>query len=279
MNMVWSLTSGKRQITMDQKEVHYSVGRSGKFEFSWTMKGNHVLKVVAFASAPVNNPQFRQFDLSVDGQSFFHMPKIFEVGLAGPPQAHSRAPGDYSQYQYEQSPRDREEQDLQAAIAASLQESRSHLQKNNRALPSSGPAPAPATASKGADLLDMSAPAGAPPVPSVQAPPPAAFAPPAPAPFMSPASVATAPQPTAVHVPRRIFGCECPSASAAHCRIPSSPSRFDATRCPCPSTGCPRCSYADASTGATSCSSAPPTRWCSTERSSARLCRAAASAG
>jgi hypothetical protein len=47
------------------------------------MKGNHVLKVVAHASAPLSpTPGFRQYDFFVNGQSFFGFPKVFRLGLA-----------------------------------------------------------------------------------------------------------------------------------------------------------------------------------------------------
>lgn len=46
------------------------------------MKGNHVLKVIAHASPPLQaNPGFRQYDFFVDGQSFFTFPKVFRLGL------------------------------------------------------------------------------------------------------------------------------------------------------------------------------------------------------
>lgn len=75
--MVWSLTSGKQLILADGCEVHFASARlRDKFECSWTMKGNIEVKVVAslFASAG------RQFDLFLNGQSFWDMPKIFELG-------------------------------------------------------------------------------------------------------------------------------------------------------------------------------------------------------
>ena len=59
VTMVWSLTSGKRQITVDGQEVHYSSTRAGIVDFSWTMRGNHILKVVAHANPPLSaTPNF-----------------------------------------------------------------------------------------------------------------------------------------------------------------------------------------------------------------------------
>ena len=82
--MVWSVTSGKRLILADGQEVHYSNSRSAVIDFSWTMRGNHVLKVIAHATAPMSaDPGFRQYDFFVDGRSFFTFPKVYRLGLSG----------------------------------------------------------------------------------------------------------------------------------------------------------------------------------------------------
>jgi hypothetical protein len=91
VTIVWSITSGKRLVLADGQEVHYSNSRNNIFDFSWTMRGNHVLKVVAHASPPLSaQPGFRQYDFFVDGQSFFTFPKVFRLGLApNDPRGHS----------------------------------------------------------------------------------------------------------------------------------------------------------------------------------------------
>jgi len=82
VTLIWSLTSGKRLVLCDGQEVHYSNNRSQNFDFSWTMRGNHVLKVSAHANTPINaHPNFRQYDFFVDGLSFFSMPKVYRLGL------------------------------------------------------------------------------------------------------------------------------------------------------------------------------------------------------
>ena len=84
VTMVWSVTSGKRLLLCDGNEVHYSNSRSAVLDFSWTMRGNHVLKVVAHATAPMSaEPNFRQYDFFVDGRSFFTFPKVYRLGLTG----------------------------------------------------------------------------------------------------------------------------------------------------------------------------------------------------
>lgn len=83
VTIVWSVTSGKRIVLADGKEVHYNTNRNNVFEYSWTMRGNHVLKILAHASPPMSpTPGFRQYDFFVDGQSFFTFPKVFRLGLA-----------------------------------------------------------------------------------------------------------------------------------------------------------------------------------------------------
>jgi hypothetical protein len=83
ITLVWSLTSGKRLLLADGQEVHFSNSRTNIFDHTWTMKGNHVLKIVAHASPPLSpTPGFRQYDFFVNGQSFFSFPKVFRIGLA-----------------------------------------------------------------------------------------------------------------------------------------------------------------------------------------------------
>ena len=54
VTIVWSIFTGKRLILADGQEVHYSMARGTKLEFSWTLRGNRVLKVVAHAAPQVN---------------------------------------------------------------------------------------------------------------------------------------------------------------------------------------------------------------------------------
>mmetsp|Transcript_19986 Transcript_19986/g.37325 ORF Transcript_19986/g.37325 Transcript_19986/m.37325 type:complete len:337 (+) Transcript_19986:250-1260(+) len=80
---IWSLTSGKQVVLVDGHEVHFSKSRRfDKFECEWEMAGGHRLSVAAHASAPLFEKKegFRQFDLVVDGVSFWDMPKMFQLG-------------------------------------------------------------------------------------------------------------------------------------------------------------------------------------------------------
>lgn len=141
ITLVWSITSGKRLVLADGQEVHYSSSRTNKLDFSWTMRGNHVLKIVAHASPPLTAaPGFRQYDFYVDGQSFFSFPKVFRLGLspgAASPRGASvnMSSGGYNKYNGNRSNSkpapssveaptnyDEEEAYLQEAIKNSLQE-------------------------------------------------------------------------------------------------------------------------------------------------------------
>jgi hypothetical protein len=140
VTIVWSITSGKRQISMDGREIHYSTNRASILDFSWSTQGNHVIKVISHAAPPLQaTPGFRQYDLLIDGQSFFTMPKVFQLGVrGGGGNIPNHIPGGYGNpvspvsmgsslnRDYPIS-RDQEEADLRRAIEASINENRTHL--------------------------------------------------------------------------------------------------------------------------------------------------------
>ena len=81
--LIWSLSSGKRQLLMDGKEIHFSMKRNMNMDFSFQWRGGCLMKVVAHAAKPLQQlPGFRQYEFQVNGQSFFEMPRVFELGLA-----------------------------------------------------------------------------------------------------------------------------------------------------------------------------------------------------
>jgi hypothetical protein len=169
--IVWSITSGKRQIIMDGREIHFSANRTGMIDFSWNAKGNHVFKTICHATPPLSpQPGFRQYDLFIDGQSFFRMPKLYELGVKGVSAQENRIPGQYNSYDeqggysarsaydgggggyvggyggggYGNEPSTRasqtsydEDAELQRAIKASLEDAKSHLGETSKS--SSGP--------------------------------------------------------------------------------------------------------------------------------------------
>lgn len=84
VTLTWSLASGKRTVMADGVEVHYSKGQraENKFETTFTMNGQHTIKLIAHAAPPLRYvPGFKQFDMQIDGLSYFNMPKIYELGV------------------------------------------------------------------------------------------------------------------------------------------------------------------------------------------------------
>lgn len=196
VTIVWSLTSGKRQISMDGREVHYATNRAGLLEFNWQTKGNHVIKVTCHAAPPMSaQPGFRQYDMSIDGQSFFNMPKVFQLGVKGA--TADSMPGAYrTNYSSPEPPtrtqnlksdapltREQEEADLRRAIEASIKESQQHLGENTAPqadlLGFAGP---PASAGPPADARSVASYYSAPTTygGGFQSPPPPTYSTPAP---------------------------------------------------------------------------------------------------
>lgn len=82
--LIWSHMTGKRQLYMDGREIHMSKAARGntKFEYSWSISGNHVMKIIANGTPPMGEMAkcHRQFDLELDGMSFFTFSRIYELG-------------------------------------------------------------------------------------------------------------------------------------------------------------------------------------------------------
>jgi hypothetical protein len=172
---------------MDGKEIHYSSSRAGLLDFSWTTRGNHVIKVICHAAPPLSaTPGFRQYDLLIDGQSFFTMPKVYELGIKGPIPSHARVPGyptgssnpispismgsgnqsqgrslDHNAGISPPSTRDQEDYDLKRAIQASIEESRRHLE-TRKADDNTSSYSTPQANAGTANLLDFDAPTHSP---------------------------------------------------------------------------------------------------------------------
>lgn len=183
---------------MDGREIHYATNRAGLLEFNWSTKGNHVIKVTCHAAPPMSaQPGFRQYDMSIDGQSFFNMPKVFQLGVKGA--TADSMPGAYrTNYSSPETPtrtqnlksdapltREQEEADLRRAIEASIKESQQHLGENTAPqadlLGFSGP---PASAAPPADARSVASYYSAPTTygGGFQSPPPPTYSTPAPAP-------------------------------------------------------------------------------------------------
>ena len=174
---------------MDGREIHYSTNRASLLDFSWQTKGNHVVKVICHAAPPLSaQPGFRQYDLLIDGQSFFTMPKVFQIGIKGSVPSNVRGSyggnaispvsmgsGSVNRGFGAPSSSAQEEEDLRRAIEASIEESRAHLGEST------------STDGRGAptgDLLDFAAPAPPPAAPPAYAAAPS-YPPPADAPSVA----------------------------------------------------------------------------------------------
>mmetsp|Transcript_23116 Transcript_23116/g.34268 ORF Transcript_23116/g.34268 Transcript_23116/m.34268 type:complete len:484 (-) Transcript_23116:153-1604(-) len=85
LTLIWSLTSGKKKVLHDGREIHFSQGRraEAKFQFQFFV-GNHVFTILAHAAPPLGKKahNWKQFELMVDGCSFSKLTKIFELGMA-----------------------------------------------------------------------------------------------------------------------------------------------------------------------------------------------------
>lgn len=93
---VWSLKTGKRELSVDGKRIHFSesgqngwtVDRSWSFKFTLTDKNTHHRYKIQFVSQPTNNrdpsttPQLllKPFDLIISGLSYFQFNPIYELG-------------------------------------------------------------------------------------------------------------------------------------------------------------------------------------------------------
>lgn len=82
--LVWSWTSGKQLLFLDGQEIMRNVNRNlgtgaSKFEHTFFL-GKHVVILSGSANViPAMDPA-KQFDLKIDGRSFFAMSKIWELG-------------------------------------------------------------------------------------------------------------------------------------------------------------------------------------------------------
>lgn len=92
VTFIWSLASGKRQLLLDGKDVHYSESRQNgwtsdrAWQHSFPLKDNTVRQTlkVQFISQPVNKdiPGSRPFDLRIGGVSYFAFNQIFQLGTS-----------------------------------------------------------------------------------------------------------------------------------------------------------------------------------------------------
>ena len=84
VTLVWSITSGKRMLLSNNQEIYIGTNKSKMFDYVWYDKNGTNLRIVAHSSQPMSDGSgSRQYDLFIDGKSFFTLPKVYEVGLKG----------------------------------------------------------------------------------------------------------------------------------------------------------------------------------------------------
>lgn len=82
----WSLSSGKQSIEYDGQLIYVNVCgfTDGKMTHSWHDKDGHYLKVIVHnlstSLKQVERADWRQYDLLIDGVSYFKAPQLFELG-------------------------------------------------------------------------------------------------------------------------------------------------------------------------------------------------------
>mmetsp|Transcript_31767 Transcript_31767/g.47451 ORF Transcript_31767/g.47451 Transcript_31767/m.47451 type:complete len:242 (-) Transcript_31767:130-855(-) len=87
VSIMWSLSSGKQSIQYDGEVVYVNVCdlADGKMTHSWHDKDGHYLKVIVHSLSTslkqTQDAEWRQYDLFIDGISYFKAPKIFEIGV------------------------------------------------------------------------------------------------------------------------------------------------------------------------------------------------------
>lgn len=91
-------------IMSNGKQIYVGMNKTSVFEHRWTDSRGNDIRMVSHATAPLSSTsKSRQYDLFVNGKSFFELPKAYEIGLRGP--SDSRIPGVNSQSIASGSPR------------------------------------------------------------------------------------------------------------------------------------------------------------------------------
>jgi len=77
------------------QQLYSGTNKARIFEYSWNNKNGSQLRIVVHSTLPMSNTQgVRQYDLFINGKSFFTMPKVYEIGLKGSASAaDARIPG------------------------------------------------------------------------------------------------------------------------------------------------------------------------------------------
>jgi len=81
VELVWSVKSGKTRVYWNKRHISHlfrNGNRSGVVEFAWKAQSGESFQIVAHSEA---RPGVIQYDLRVDGTSFFTLPGVSQLGL------------------------------------------------------------------------------------------------------------------------------------------------------------------------------------------------------
>jgi hypothetical protein len=82
VELVWSVKSGKTRVYWNKRNISRLFrdgNRSGMVEFAWKTRTGENLQIVAHSEA---RPGVTQYDLVVNGTSFFKLPNVSQLGLS-----------------------------------------------------------------------------------------------------------------------------------------------------------------------------------------------------
>mmetsp|Transcript_5595 Transcript_5595/g.12273 ORF Transcript_5595/g.12273 Transcript_5595/m.12273 type:complete len:582 (-) Transcript_5595:856-2601(-) len=151
--ITWSITGGKRAISMDGREIQYSAGkranasrRADILEASWRMS-DHTYELRCYAYKPAagspekRNPRWKQYSLIIDGREYFELPQIFDLGWKGlrpimqpPPVTDSQANSSLSSLSVSQTLNQPHPKQVKGAIQARIDQQRKLLKARNQAV-------------------------------------------------------------------------------------------------------------------------------------------------
>jgi hypothetical protein len=81
VELVWSVKSGKTRVYWNKRNISHLFrdgNRSGMVEFAWNQSSGETLQIVAHSEA---RPGVIQYDLFVNGTSFFKLPSVKQLGF------------------------------------------------------------------------------------------------------------------------------------------------------------------------------------------------------
>lgn len=89
-------------IMSNGQQLHVSMSKTKAIEHTWYDKNGTSLRLIAHSTQPMSNVSgVRQYELLINGKSFFNLPKVYEIGLKGSSAQDRRTPGVVSDYEHQ----------------------------------------------------------------------------------------------------------------------------------------------------------------------------------